>query len=62
MPSSVSPARAGMDLVPFRISASLDSFPRTCGDGPRATEIDRSAKAFPPHVRGWTRSLSVTAS
>ena len=50
----VSPARAGMDPVDNTSFGRVESFPRTCGDGPRLWQQWAGSTQFPPHVRGWT--------
>ena len=53
-PSSVSPARAGMDPVTHSCRLSVLGFPRTRGDGPAFRVILDVTPPFPPHARGWT--------
>ena len=50
----VSPAQAGMDLLPAHPRLDILGFPRTGGDGPLWPERPAVASSFPPHRRGWT--------
>ena len=51
---SVSPARAGMDLLRRGGGLVSASFPRTRGDGPSERVVWLADEEFPPHARGWT--------
>ena len=48
----VSPARAGMDLIPGVRRGEYRSIPRTRGDGPSTAGRRSSKNLYPPHVRG----------
>ena len=58
----VSPAHAGMDPQPGRISHPPFRFPRTRGDGPHRQVRDSRTHRFPPHTRGWTLSAQLQIS
>ena len=58
----VSPARAGMDPGPRSWRGVSGCFPRTRGDGPTGRSGSWRVCVFPPHARGWTRSLAAYAS
>ena len=53
-PTTVSPARAGMDPVRAVRADQVKRFPRTRGDGPGWALTHNVSRRFPPHARGWT--------
>ena len=52
--SSVSPAGAGMDLMPSKRNPEIKGFPRRRGDGPQFATESSAKSGFPPQARGWT--------
>ena len=52
--SYVSPAHAGIDLVPWLIEWIRARLPRACGDRPPAMRVISSPRLSPPRMRGST--------
>ena len=57
-----SPAPAGMVPPAYSAACATTRFPRTRGDGPRATAAISTRSAVPPHPRGWSRPPPIPAA